>query len=106
MVSKIQPEPLGWRRAQKIIRKISQNSIDVPLTYHAWDQMELREITMAQILRVLRTGTIYDGPMFNTNYDDWECNMKGTDAGEIIGVMVGIERDLEGLVIITVCRIF
>ncbi len=101
MTENQKPEHLSKRRALKIIRKAAENSANVFISQHAEEKMEVRAITRTQILRVLRTGTLYDGPTDNLLYDNWECGVKGFSAGEYIRLRVGIERDEQGIIVIT-----
>jgi len=101
------PDPirLSKRKAARIIRDAAQDSSRVYITVHAESRMEDRGITLTQVLRVLRTGTIYDGPVDNPLYDNWECGVKGFSAGENIRLRVGIERDDKGIIIITLFKV-
>lgn len=105
MVEKPIPEELSKRRALKTIRTAANKSINVFIEIHAEERMEEREITLTQVLRVLRTGTIFDGPTDNLLENNWECGVKGFSAGETIGLRIGIERDKTGVTVITVFRI-
>jgi len=105
MVQNPVPEDLSKRRALKIIQTAAQDSSNVFIIAHAEERMVEREITLTQVLRVLRTGTIYDGPTDNLLEDNWECGVKGFSAGETIGLRIGIERDKTGVTVITVFRI-
>lgn len=99
------PEELNKRRALKIIQAAAEKSENVFVTTHAEERMKEREINLTQVLRVLRIGTVFDGPTDNQLENNWECGMKGFSAGETIGLRIGIERDKTGVTVITVFRI-
>lgn len=105
MSGNLNPKRLSKRKATRIFRDAAQDSSRVYVTVHAESRMEDRDITLTQILKVLRTGTIYDGPEDNPLYDNWECGVKGFSAGENIRLRVGIERDEKDITIITVFKV-
>lgn len=82
MTENLKPESLSKRRAVKIIRKAAENSANIKITDHAFDRMDAREIIMTQVLRVLRTGTLFDAPVNNPLYDNWECGVNGFPPGK------------------------
>ncbi|MCH8313005.1 MAG: DUF4258 domain-containing protein [Nitrospinae bacterium] len=64
--------------------------------------MQERNITLTEILRILGSGTIIDGPAENLLKGNWECTVKGFSAGENLQVSVAIERDEKNIIVVTV----
>ena len=100
--SKPTPIALSRPRAQEILREAAQDSSRVIMTYHALERMEERHITQTGILRILRSGTIIEGPVRNIQKANWECKVAGYDSGENLIVKVAIEHDKNGAIVVTV----
>ncbi len=62
MSAKILTLPLQKDQAQDILRQVAEDSSRIIFTNHAEDRMYEREITRTDIIRVLRTGSIKEGP--------------------------------------------
>jgi len=90
-------------RAQKRLKNLAEDSSRVVFTKHAEKRMCQRKITRTQVLRCLTHGQITEGPARSTR-GNWEMRMEVMSAGEIITVVVAIEKDDSGdyVVIITV----
>ena len=80
-------------RAEKLIRQISQESVNVIFGDHARARMLDREITDIDVFRVLRTGGIVGAPE-PAERGEWKCKMvQRARGGRDIGVVAIILRD-------------
>ena len=61
------------------------------LTNHALNRMAERDITDAQISRVLLGGSISEAPRFDYKYESWTFNIEGTSAGTVVRLAVSLE---------------
>jgi hypothetical protein len=68
-----------------VVRELARDSSKVRTTRHASERMVEREITLAQVLRVLRVGVATEGPFVNIE-GDWQVNLTGRDSGDEITV--------------------
>jgi hypothetical protein len=68
---------------------------------HAFQRMEERDITFLQVLRVLRRGQLVEGPSL-TSGRMWRMKYRGYDAGQDISVVVDLEQDNMGELIVVV----
>lgn len=62
---------------------------------HAYQRMELREVTFSQVLRILRRGNLVEGPTL-TDERLWRLRYRGDSAGQDISVVVDIDQDQMG----------
>jgi hypothetical protein len=57
------PEPWAPTQATERIRRIAKDdSFDLTLSGHAKDQMQVRDLTVLDVLYVLKNGFVYDPP--------------------------------------------
>jgi len=99
---KPRPVKLSRSRAKEILRIAADDSSLVFLTVHAQKRMRERNITLTEILRILRSGRIIDGPAENLIKGNWECTVNGFSAGKNLQVSVAIERDEKNIIVVTV----
>ena len=79
--------------AEKRIHEIAMVTGNVILGKHAMDRMSERDITDADVFKVLRTGYVDDHPI-RTNKDDWTCKITLQIRGSrIAGVVTIILHD-------------
>lgn len=91
--------PFGLTRPvalERIRFLMSQGAYD--FDPHFSDMMVERDISMRQVLTVLREGTINQGPELD-EYNDWRCRVKKRVAGRLVRVVVAIQRN--ALLIVT-----
>ena len=101
--------PINWSRlradeAERIVRDRAQpdRTGQVVLTDHAWDRVGERDITRADVFRILREGRCHDPPSRNDN-GDWQVIMTKRLAGQReAGAVTVIIHDKDMLVIRTV----
>jgi hypothetical protein len=78
---------------QAKIRKAALDSNNVAWSEHALDQMELREITTLDALRVLRTGDIIGDIVPGRSVGEWKCKMVARKRGSrAVGVATVVLR--------------
>lgn len=99
MSQKPTPLQLSGRSALKIIRGCADDSGRVFFTPHAEKRMRERKITRPQVLTTLRKGKITEGPAVDIK-GRWSCVVEHFCCGELVTVVVGVERDDEGYVAI------
>jgi len=90
-------------RARKLIKEIAEDSSRVIFTAHAEKRMRQRKISRIQVMRCLTHGRVIEGPAPSIK-GNWEMKMEVMSAGEIVTVVVALEKDDAGnyAVIITV----
>ena len=96
MAGKQRVVPLMTRsRAQARVRELAQDSSNVILGKHAKDRMLEREITNTDVLRVLRTGTVDEGPSL-TEHNELKVKMvlqiRGAREGGVIAIVLHGDR--------------
>lgn len=74
----------------KLLRELAQDSrhmrMDNP---HVKHRMDLRHVTMRQVLDVVRNGEVVSGPTLD-KYGDWRLKLKRLTAGRRVQVVVAI----------------
>lgn len=90
-------------RAKNLLKEIAKDSSRVVFTLHAEKRMRQRKITRTQVLRCLTHGHIVEGPAPSMK-GNMEMKLEVMSAGEIVVVVVALEKDESGnfAVIITV----
>lgn len=71
---------------------------------HAFERMQERDVSYTQALRVLRRGELVEGPALDKD-TQWRMRYRGYDAGQDISVVVTLERDRMGELLIVVTTI-
>ncbi|QPJ61539.1 MAG: DUF4258 domain-containing protein [Candidatus Nitronauta litoralis] len=93
---------LSKPQAKKILEAAAADSSRVHFSEHAFFRMEEREITATQVLRILGTGQITEGPVWSVPHGSWELTVRGFDSGAVVTLPVAIEQDQTGVIIVTV----
>ena len=103
MAPKPQPIRMTSGTAQRIIREAAKKSQLIFFSKHAYKKMMERHITQTQVITVLRGGNVSSRPVPSLNKDDsdWTCEVVGWSAGEHLKIVVGIENDEDGVLVIT-----
>lgn len=91
--------------ATKLIRDAAENTSLVFFTAHARERMAKRSITGGQIIKVLKSGAIIEGPFNNIAHGNWECLIQGYSAGVNMQVKVAIETNDKNVLIVTVYKV-
>jgi hypothetical protein len=88
--------------AEKLIRRLAADSINVAMTNHANERMRQRDISITEVFRTLRQGGLYSDPVRAKRKGEWKCKVVWpADHGRDIGVVtVIVER--KKLIILTV----
>lgn len=104
MASKVVPLPMAInaRRAEELVRAIAERDRSVKFTTHALERMDLRDISLADVMRVLMKGTIQDPPKVGKGRNEWKVKVIRHHRGcRDIGVVTMIIREAQ-LLILTV----
>ena len=99
----VQPMRLSDAGFLKKLRVIAKDSHRVVLTKHAKQRMKQRRINQRQIMECLRKGQIHE-PAHLTVHGDWKATLEHQYGGDVVRVVVAIERQEDGelAVVVTV----
>lgn len=93
---------MNARRAEEVVRKIAAKDTDVQFTIHANERMEERDISLADVMRVLRKGSVEEPPKSGKGKGEWKVKVTRHQRGcRDIGVVTLIIRESK-LLILTV----
>lgn len=95
------PRTLNKDEALVLVRELANMGGRVLVKEHAWDRMEERDISMAQVMEVLRRGEITKGPDWS-EHQNWTLTLRADAAGQYVGVGVAIDTDLMGLAVVVI----
>lgn len=88
--------------AEKRIQELAKTTANVALSKHAKDRMAEREITMTDIYRVLRLGSVDETPR-QSDGGSWVCKMTMALRGRrTAGVVVAVRMSADRMVVLTV----
>ncbi|MBI5447722.1 MAG: DUF4258 domain-containing protein [Gammaproteobacteria bacterium] len=95
---------LSRTEAIKTIRNAADHTALINVSDHAKIKMVDREITMPEMVKVLKNGAIIEGPSSNHIHPNWECTLQGVvqTTGRRIRVIVAIEIGEDGILIVTI----
>jgi|AZIK01.1.fsa_nt_gi hypothetical protein len=82
--------PLKLAQAKKILEDSAQDTRKLIFTTHAEQRMAQRGITRVDVIRVLSTGSIVEGPSMSAK-GSWEMRVEGLSAGSYLTVAVAID---------------
>ncbi|MBV0932374.1 DUF4258 domain-containing protein [Marinobacterium weihaiense] len=88
--SKVVKIPLSVKQAKEILSTVAQDSSRVIFTDHAEQRMYERDISRVDVLRVLSTGKIVEGPAQEPK-GNWKMTVEGVSAGSAITVVAVID---------------
>jgi len=63
------------KRAEALIKQLAQDSKNIRFTTHANERMEERDISLADVVRVLCQGSIEGHPEEGLKSGEWKCKM-------------------------------
>ncbi|WHZ20089.1 MAG: hypothetical protein OJF55_002238 [Rhodanobacteraceae bacterium] len=86
--------PLTPVAAQRIVRRIAQDSGRVYFLKHAIGRMRMRSIQRDQVLEGLRRGTIHEGPALDIK-GRWRFTMHHYSAGDELDIVASLDWDAE-----------
>ncbi|MBY0137508.1 DUF4258 domain-containing protein [Paracoccus yeei] len=95
------PTPMFATRFEEIVKDRSRFSHEVVMTDHIRVRMEERNITIRQVINVLRKGAVVSEPSWNPTYRSYEAKMAYSGAGMHIEVVCAIEEGSVQVVAIT-----
>jgi hypothetical protein len=87
--------------AQKRVRELSWDSANVIWTDHALARAEERDLSLPEILTVLRGGYV-DDPPIEEEPREWRCKVTKKHRGRTVGVLTVVVDDKGQLIIVTV----
>jgi hypothetical protein len=87
--------------ATTAIRERSMDSANVVLTFHAQDRMQERDISAAEVFRILREGQVHEAPV-REDGGDWKAEIEKRLPGRRDAAVVTVIRAGGSLVVVTV----
>lgn len=94
-----QPDVLDIHEARRIVREIAEESARVAILPHAQKRKRQRRISLEDVLRVLRNGSVTEGPYIALKSGWWRITMTGRSAGDEVSCVVEIEWKTRLLVV-------
>ena len=89
--------------ATRLIQQaFSLNGVGIRYTEHAEDRMDEREISLRH---AGKNGFVQRDPVFSDRHNNFECRVQHYYAGFNYVVCVGISRDVNGAIVITVWEV-
>ena len=104
--TKVVKLPLSIQQAAQILQQVADDTRRLIITYHADERMRERGITRTDVIRVLSTGRIVEGPGQSAK-GNWEMRVEGISAGSYVTLGVAIdytvleEQDCVAIIITT-----
>ncbi len=92
--------------AQRILRRLAQDSKAVFFTAHASKRMTQRKVTRVQVLECLLKGAITEGPALDIK-GSWKFTVTRAVCGDVVNTVVALDWDSDKasyVVIVTVIR--
>lgn len=87
--------PLSEPQARQILRDTASNSARLIITHHAQERMSQRNISLQDVLTVLKKGRITEGPALDPK-GSWKLTIEGISAGSHVAVVAAIDyKELE-----------
>ncbi|MGH8189846.1 MAG: DUF4258 domain-containing protein [Rhodanobacteraceae bacterium] len=97
--------PLTPAMAQRIVRRIAQDSARVFIVKHAIARMRTRSIQRDQVLEGLKRGTIHEGPALDIK-GRWRFTMHHYSAGDELDIVASLDWDAERSDDVVVATVF
>lgn len=94
-----QPDSLDPFEARRIVQEIAGDSARVAILPHAQKRKRQRRISLEDVLRVLRSGNITEGPYVALKSGWWRFTMTGRSAGDEVSCVIEIEWKTKLLVV-------
>jgi hypothetical protein len=95
---------LDEREAARRIREALAAGCGVTLTAHAWEELAADKLTVVDIRQALKTCRVVRRER-DVRFGNWKYTVEGTSDERRIGVVVVIETDPDGLLVITVWEV-
>lgn len=89
------------QEAHAIVVGLADDDARVLPTQHAYERMEEREVTIPQMLRILRRGDFAE-PGILSEDRMWKFKFRGLTAGDEVSVVVLLDQDQMGSLIVVV----
>jgi hypothetical protein len=96
---------LSTVQLQQLIRARSADTVQVVFSRHVELRMKQRQILRPEVLEVLRRGRLGRTPEPNLARASLECRMQRFVAGREIGVVVALNDDDPGVLVVTALAI-
>ena len=97
-----QPDKLSAAEARRVIREIAAEDGRVGFLPHALTRMAQRDVSRDEVLKIVRTGAIVEGPYLGLR-GDWRVEMQGRVAGDVVSIAIAIEWRTR-LLVVTVIK--
>lgn len=93
----------GYTSAQalELFAELVSDSSRILPTQHAYQRMDEREVTMSQVLQVLRRGRRTEEPRLS-EWTTWSVSIRADTAGQDVSVVAVIDQDSMGNMIAVV----
>jgi replicative DNA helicase len=82
--------PMTDEALRRQIAALAKDSSLVIVTDHAAERMALRNVSLTQVLEVLRKGTIYEPAHLNI-YGNWQCTLERVTTGDLVRVACAVD---------------
>ncbi len=92
---------LSQAQLERLIRERCAETAQVAFTVHALAQMKKRHILRAEVLEVLRKGSLVRAPEPNLTRGSMECRMQRFVAGREVAVVAAVHDDAPTVVVVT-----
>lgn len=97
------PRSLNPDSCREIVRELVAEGGRVTFRTHAFNRMDERDISSAQVMQVLRRGEIVEGPSWSARYGNWEFMMQADASGDLVNVKSALEvEQLMGRVVVVI----
>ncbi|MCE9522327.1 MAG: DUF4258 domain-containing protein [Alphaproteobacteria bacterium] len=97
-----QPDKLSAAEARKVIREIASDDARLLISTHARERMERRSVSIDDVLKVVRTGLIVEGPYLGVK-GDWRVELQRSLSEDVVSVAVAIKWRTR-LLVVTVIK--
>lgn len=92
--------------ARRLIRDLVARDAAIILSRHAKQEVENDQLTVVDVLAVLKAGAVVASPIPNQLKNNWECEVRGTvPDGDRVCVVVAIDEKPSNIVVITAYRL-
>lgn len=95
------PDTLSREGAEKYVRDVLEDSAHIVWSNHAYVRMRERDISDSQVLQVLKRGLVIANPQWSEERN-WKFTMEADTAGEIVRVVLALDVDKMGLLILVI----
>ncbi|MGN6480281.1 DUF4258 domain-containing protein [Luteibacter sp.] len=95
------PKTLTRDEAAALVLGILDDGGKIIWSEHAEQRMDERDVTVRQVIQVLRRGNVTAAPVFTVDRD-WKITMEAITAGDNLRVVVAVDVDRMGFMMLVV----